>query len=392
MGRCATRPRLGFTLVELLVVITIIGVLTALLLPAVQEAREAARIAKCQNNLKQIALGCLEHESATGRFPTGGWAVNWTGDADLGTDRRQPGGWIFNVLPYVEQQAVHDMGARLPLHDKNAANLLRMPIPLSVLYCPTRRSVAAYPWAVSFQMVINISATPTVACKTDYAANGGDVEANCGWPYPARWHQAAGGGPASLADGGVNGTPGQTALAMATFANVASASNGVVFCGSLVRPRDVTDGTGNTYLAGEKYDTPESYTTSWSAVDMYSAYNGDDGDLDCWAWPLDWPWNAPAQDLPGYWNGDGIFGSAHAHAFNMAFCDGSVHSINYSIPTTEPTSPGCPSPEGIGLHAARRRPRRLASPPGKRNRVRSTRDSPSGSPGRASPWTGWQPP
>ena len=107
------RPHHGFTLVELLVVITIIGILIALLLPAVQAAREAARQTQCKNNLKQLALGCLNHEQATGRFPTDGWGFAWTGDADRGTDWRQPGGWIYNVLPYIEQQALHDLGAGL---------------------------------------------------------------------------------------------------------------------------------------------------------------------------------------------------------------------------------------------------------------------------------------
>ena len=101
----------GFTLVELLVVITIIGILIALLLPAVQAAREAARRMQCNNNLKQSALAMLNHESTYGSFPSAGWGANWVGDANYGTGRRQPGGWIYAILPFIEQQAVYDLGA-----------------------------------------------------------------------------------------------------------------------------------------------------------------------------------------------------------------------------------------------------------------------------------------
>jgi prepilin-type N-terminal cleavage/methylation domain-containing protein len=99
----------GFTLVELLVVITIIGILIALLLPAVQAAREAARTLQCQNNLKEISLAALHHEQSHGWLPSGGWGFTWVGDPSSGFGRGQPGGFFYNVLPYLEQQALHDL-------------------------------------------------------------------------------------------------------------------------------------------------------------------------------------------------------------------------------------------------------------------------------------------
>ena len=114
-SRSVSRPQgWGFTLVELLVVITIIGILIALLLPAVQSAREAARQSQCKNNIKQLSLGCLNHESITKRFPSNGWGWAWTGEADQGSDWNQPGGWIYNILPFIEQQPLHELGAGMP--------------------------------------------------------------------------------------------------------------------------------------------------------------------------------------------------------------------------------------------------------------------------------------
>jgi prepilin-type N-terminal cleavage/methylation domain-containing protein len=82
--------RRAVTLMELLVVISIIGMLMALLLPAVQASRESARRTVCQNNLKEIGLANLNHESALARFPTGGWGFAWMGDPDRGTGKSQP--------------------------------------------------------------------------------------------------------------------------------------------------------------------------------------------------------------------------------------------------------------------------------------------------------------
>src|SRR5215831_9732275 len=100
----------GFTLVELLVVIAIIGILIALLLPAVQAAREAARRSQCRNNLKQLGLGAQNHLSAQKIFPSGGWGYTWAGDPDRGYGERQPGGWAYSLLEFIEERDVHSIG------------------------------------------------------------------------------------------------------------------------------------------------------------------------------------------------------------------------------------------------------------------------------------------
>jgi prepilin-type N-terminal cleavage/methylation domain-containing protein/prepilin-type processing-associated H-X9-DG protein len=96
-----TLNRRGFTLVELLVVIAIIGILVALLLPAIQAAREAARRSQCQNNMKQLAIGLLNYESTKKSLPPGGIT-----EGMLGTP--SGAGWTIFVLPYIEEQALYD--------------------------------------------------------------------------------------------------------------------------------------------------------------------------------------------------------------------------------------------------------------------------------------------
>ena len=178
----------GFTLVELLVVITIIGILIALLLPAVQAAREAARQTQCKNNLKQLALGCLQHEQVQGYLPTGGWGSSWVCNPDDGFGKLQPGGWHFCVLPYIEQQALHDLG-----HGSNDLTPPRVNVvgigqtistPLPVFNCPTRRKAIAYPNTDNSSFT-NLPAanTPPLVGRSDYAGCAGDYTGygdNCG--------------------------------------------------------------------------------------------------------------------------------------------------------------------------------------------------------------------
>ena len=101
--------RRGFTLVELLVVIAIIGMLVGLLLPAVNAAREQGRLASCKNNLHQLCIACLDHENKMQFLPSGGWGGNWVGLASQGYGQNQPGGWIYQILPYLEQTPLHDL-------------------------------------------------------------------------------------------------------------------------------------------------------------------------------------------------------------------------------------------------------------------------------------------
>jgi prepilin-type N-terminal cleavage/methylation domain-containing protein/prepilin-type processing-associated H-X9-DG protein len=99
--------RRGFTLVELLVVIAIIGLLLALLLPAVQGVREAARRIQCSNNLKQLGIGLTSHVSSHGVFPYG-VAYDDPKDGKPGPPEKTGAGWILSILPYLEQQALFD--------------------------------------------------------------------------------------------------------------------------------------------------------------------------------------------------------------------------------------------------------------------------------------------
>ena len=111
----ARRLARAFTLVELLVVIAIIGILVVLLLPAIQAAREAARRSECQNHLKQIGIACQLHVDAFGHLPTGGWGDWWVGCPDMGHAERQPGGWPYQLLSFIEETNRGRIGTRLQM-------------------------------------------------------------------------------------------------------------------------------------------------------------------------------------------------------------------------------------------------------------------------------------
>ncbi|MCA9100399.1 MAG: DUF1559 domain-containing protein [Planctomycetales bacterium] len=305
----SSSSRRGFTLVELLVVIAIIGILIALLLPAVQAAREAARRAQCTNQLKQMGLGSLNHHDVHGHFPTGGWGYLWVGDPDRGFDLHQPGGWIYNILPYVEQGTLHDLGKGQPAAAKAAAMSTRIATPVPAFNCPTRRSAIVYPalkkWNHSGMPIGTTTFTNNIA-RADYAGNGGEIP--------------------NIYASGPSDYNGESSYGSWPDEKTAS---GVIYGRSEVGIRKITDGTSNTYLIAEKYLNSDNYKSGEDSGDNEGMYMGFNEDI------VRWTGNqqllrVPLQDKPGY-DGREIFGGSHAAGFNAVFCDGSVHMIPYSV-------------------------------------------------------------
>lgn len=317
--------RRAFTLVELLVVIAIIGILVALLLPAIQAAREAARRNQCINQIKQLATGCLNHESSLKYFPSGGIGWDLVGDADLGFGQRQPGGWTYNILPFIEENAKHDLpkdgnpdkwlqpqldGARQMLID-----------PIKIIKCPSRGNPLVGPTVKKTKFANNSANNPqptyyAVVGHTDYAANAGDY--------------AIGGGT-SGSDQLTVGTTGRFNPDGPLYdaSNPTAGFTGIAFQRSEVGVQHIIDGTSKTYLCGEKYLDPlkfEDYADpdTGNNETWCTGHNNDNLRTSAFL---------PRQDYPGFEDGN-IWGSAHSSVFNMAFCDGHVESIGYDIDLT----------------------------------------------------------
>jgi prepilin-type N-terminal cleavage/methylation domain-containing protein len=321
-SRVLRAQRRAFTLVELLVVIAIIGILIALLLPAVQAAREAARRSHCTNNLKQIGLGFHSHLAAHRFFPTGGWGYLWTGEPDRGFGVKQPGGWCYNILPFIEQGEIREIGRGLPTAQREVALKKVKEIPVATFICPSRRDVksypvdtTSYPGVVADEKSWNV-VVPDVHNKTDYAANGGDQFPE-DFPPP---------GPKTLAEG--------DAGTYTWPADWTTKSTGITFMRSRVKPADIPDGLSHTIAAGEKYLEPEYYESGQGGGDNNSLFQGNDWDIVRWVYSgknlTPGIYFTPAMDTMGTWIRE-RFGSTHAGAAQFALCDGSVRAINYEI-------------------------------------------------------------
>jgi len=296
----AARPG-GFTLVELLVVIAIIGVLVALLLPAVQAAREAARRMQCQNHLKQIGLGFQNHHDVQSHLPTGGWGWSYVGDPDDGYAEKQPGCWTYNILPFIEQKNLRELGGGDPGPLKLNDLVRLVETPIKVYNCPSRRPATLYPVPIQPANAAKV----TRGAKTDYSVNAGD----------------------QLADQNDAGSPTAAVPSLWTY-------SGICYPRSKIRLAEITDGTSNTVMVGEKHLAVQSYRTGTDGADNENLYVGFDNDLfrsmnsnkTGAVGNIRFPPRADSRttDLR-------TFGSAHPAGFNAVLCDGSVRNITYTI-------------------------------------------------------------
>jgi type II secretory pathway pseudopilin PulG len=286
------------------VVIAIIAILIGLLLPAVQKVREAAARMRCQNHLKQMALGCHNYHDAIGQFPSTGrqdFYGSRDGAAPTASAPEQRWSWLYQILPYVEQANIHVLTSDAQIRSSAIA----------IYNCPSRR-----PPTIVGAISLN-----------DYAGNAGTTW--CPANEVNTWNGTI--VPGWVNNGGWRPVP-------------------------PVRIATITDGTSNTLLLGEKFVTTNHYRTAaqW-------------GDNNWWCHGGSWitfrvAAHQPRQDtiasaatqetpVPGFnapgingrcgpWglgspaNGGGYYdywGSPHPSGFNVALSDGSCRSIRYSV-------------------------------------------------------------
>jgi prepilin-type N-terminal cleavage/methylation domain-containing protein len=288
------RPRPGFTLIELLVVIAIIGVLVALIMPAVQQARETANRAKCLNNLKQLGLAAQEYHDAYSSFPAGWYCMapqyDSSGATLLGGDSNCTSfgstyymwnGLTGLFLKLEQANLYNEINFYMPTNDPSNSTSIRRTV--EGLLCPSNRKAQ-----LTTTLTDGVTSVPNSpkAGPSDYRAN--------------------------MAAGMVIATSTNCPTISPTNQYCCNYDNGVMYQNSSVSMADITDGTSNTVLMGE------SLRGTWP-----------DGTSCCVRTNIDRTLNKPITingiNYYTYWM------SRHPNLVNFARCDGSTSSITNQI-------------------------------------------------------------
>jgi len=371
----------GYTLVETLVTIAVVGTLSSMLLPALQAARESARMSSCRHNISQVSKAMLTHESRLGHFPSGGWSPLWLGTADRPSGPGQPGGWAFSLLPYLGQLDAYD--ALADLTPATAADTYRRAASVAqpLFACPSRRAARPLPAPAGGPFMTGAgSVSLTQAARSDYAANGGAVggcpplatlrkitgnvssntrisishvppgnSRNCQslrLPYNAvvNAHLTANHPndrlgscegctgaidatmytPASLADGDAW----QKATAAQRLAlpdqGIPDMQDGVVQRMSRFTAGHLLDGLSTTYMIGEKFVPAARHESGTDPGDASVLFAGYSSSTVRWG-------NQPPLFDGGLAAAAGAFGSNHRAGWNVACADGAVRTVAFTI-------------------------------------------------------------
>jgi prepilin-type N-terminal cleavage/methylation domain-containing protein/prepilin-type processing-associated H-X9-DG protein len=282
--------RRAFSLIELMVCISVIAILISLLLPAVQQAREAARRVQCRSNLKQIALALHNYHSTFEIFPSGQYWCQPGTPCSNGSFYAHGWGWSASLLPYVEQSTLFH-GFNFSLSPRDAYHVQQLSVPISLFQCPsdsTRRPVVP-PSALAFR--------PERLATSNYCGNGGSFSVSFEAPFVARdetW------------------------------------TNGVLGRDSARRMREITDGLSNTFLMGEVIH----YNFPWDPT-LYGHWDPPSRTACC---TLTLVRHGNRRLNPGATGTvderrEG-FSSLHSDGAHFALCDGSVRFVSERIDNT----------------------------------------------------------
>jgi prepilin-type N-terminal cleavage/methylation domain-containing protein/prepilin-type processing-associated H-X9-DG protein len=315
----------GFTLVELLVVIAIIALLMGLLLPAIQSARESARLIQCRNNLKQLAVGLLHYESSQGGFPP---ALTYEGSEDPPLARHVRANWAVLLLPHIEQLPLHgSIAADRFMSDPHNREVRGTRLP--VMLCPTDSfNQTAYDGAY-------YTADSGPWARGNYAANGGRGYLLTPQRFPGRGDAMVGPESPGWKDRQYRGVMG--ANVAAPVARIRDGTSTTILLAEVRSGLSATDARGTWALPG----SPSSLWAYGSGYDSngpnYCSALADDF-VDCAAVVRDVGLDTMRQQCMTCCTGQGNWQqttrSLHRDGVNIAFCDGSARFVSDWIETS----------------------------------------------------------